>query len=123
MQTAESMAHAPPALDVDVIMFIVAVAPLPTRVHVGHTRELEPADGNRIAAKAENCVAVVQVSVTGAAGAVHTPLTQVLGGAQVAVEQAGAAAAEVQAALEELPVEEVVCPAGHAVHELAPLPE
>jgi hypothetical protein len=104
VQTAEVMAHAPPALDADVVVSTVVDAPLPTRVHVGHTRELEPADGNRSsAAKAENCVKVTQVSVTGA-GAVHTPLTQVLGEAQVAVEQAGAAI--VQPDKEEMVAEE-----------------
>ena len=109
-------------MDTDVILFTVADAVSPTRVHVGQTRELEPAIGSCAAARAEYCVAVMQVSVRGAAGAVHTPLTQVLGGAQVAVEQAaGAAAAEVQAVLEVLPVEEVVCPEGHCVQDVAEL--
>ena len=104
VQTAEVMRHAPPALDADVVVSTVMDAPLPTRVHVGHTRELEPADGNcSAAARAEYCVKVVQVSVTGA-GAVHTPLMQVLGGAQVAVEQAGAAV--VQPDKEEMVAEE-----------------
>ncbi len=45
-------------------MSTVADAPLPTRVHVGQTRELEPALGNcNAAARAEYCVIVMQVFV------------------------------------------------------------
>ena len=58
----------------------VALAPLPSRVHVGHTRLLEPGAGSAATkARSECCVKEVHRRVR---GAVHTPDTQEEGGAQ-----------------------------------------